>query len=257
MMTTVVLMDVVGSAALWSALPGARMMALLDALTKEVAETCQTHHGVLVKTIGDAYMLVFDRREGLVNAVQFALEMQTRRLPRLARRRWADLPPVRMRVGVASGPVHRRTVTVQGCKQQDVFGPTVNLAARAESVLSPLGGMAVAVTAQQGPHVAAVLRVVRPAAKRVSLVEWTEAAATATATQPPVSSREITSNSANAGTDNNDTRSSIRSSSRSSSRSSKNSIASSSAAASSLQMQTRPATQLRGVMPVPVLRVHL
>ncbi len=132
---TIVMTDIVGSAAMWRDAP-TQMMDMLDRLVPVVLSSAAEHGGQVIKMIGDAFMLVFDSH---ATAVQFVARLQTGVVPDLSS---PDLP-LRMRVGVAHGPLHLRKMVMQECEMVDYFGPTVNIAARAESGVSPVGGFAI------------------------------------------------------------------------------------------------------------------
>lgn len=130
----IVMMDVKGSSALWAE-DAARMSRNLDKLYGTVSALVKSHKGVMIKTIGDAFMLAFDTVEA---ALRMALEFQ------LAWRRTAAGKVLVMRIGIAHGQVRTKNWAVQGCKNMtDYFGNTVNVASRLESHLCPPGGIAI------------------------------------------------------------------------------------------------------------------
>ena len=104
--------DLVGSTALAQRLSIGELGALLTAFEHIVADSVTAHRGRVVKLIGDAVLYTADDERSVC---QIALELTD------ALRDHPDLPPVR--AGVAGGPVLLR--------DGDVFGPVVNLAARA------------------------------------------------------------------------------------------------------------------------------
>ena len=131
----IVMMDVCGSSKLWRRHP-AKMSAHLDALFAHVQRRVKASDGVLVKTIGDAFMVAFDT---LTTAVCFAVDFQ------ISWRQTVQGKLLRMRVGVAEGPVLIKSWPVQGCHGMvDYFGSTVNIASRLESHVSEQGGVAFA-----------------------------------------------------------------------------------------------------------------
>lgn len=134
----VLFLDLKGSTALWSERPAAAMR-VVDAVHGRVQRLAELCGGLLVKAIGDAFMLAFAR---LDSAVAFAVRFQAACLaaPSLAQ----PGSRVLFRVGIAYGPVLRRRWRVQGCDVDDFFGATVNTAARLESEVAEPGGVAVA-----------------------------------------------------------------------------------------------------------------
>lgn len=106
--------DVEGSTARWEAEPDAMARALADhdrILHGAFAEA----GGEVVKSTGDGALVVFAAPIAAVRAAQTAQA-------RLDAHRWPTSAPLRVRMGVHVGTVERRG--------GDVFGPTVNLAAR-------------------------------------------------------------------------------------------------------------------------------
>jgi hypothetical protein len=129
MRKSIVMMDVCGSSAMWKSDPK-RMSKMLDRLFAHVTRLVSEHKGVLIKTIGDAFMVAFD---DVMQALKFALAFQTSK---------NTLPT--MRIGIAHGPVMTKRWPLQGCNRIiDYFGNTVNVASRLESELSAPGGIAV------------------------------------------------------------------------------------------------------------------
>lgn len=134
MKKTIMMMDVCGSSAMWRQ-DSARMSRHLDKLFEHVSRMVDAHECMLVKTIGDAFMLAFDE---VGTAMRFALEFQTT---------WQKMQPgkaLQLRIGIAQGPVMTKRWPIQGCEKiVDYFGNTVNVASRLESHLSVPGGVAV------------------------------------------------------------------------------------------------------------------
>lgn len=134
---TVVMIDVVRSCDLWNKNPDG-MLHALDTLLHRIRHCARKHHGNILKTVGDAYMLEFRRPE---DGLDFAIMLQT-----LLCSRPIEVAPgsaIRMRAGIATGPVFVRAWMIQGHKLRDLLGSTVNLAARMESKVAPVGGIAV------------------------------------------------------------------------------------------------------------------
>lgn len=126
------MIDVKGSSLLWVSDPK-WMSGALDRLYRMIKSAAITHSGLLVKCIGDAFMLTFTEPE---DAIKMAVGLQTH----LKRRK----SKIGLRIGIAHGPMFVRDWEVQECRLLDYFGNTVNTAARVESFVSAVGGFAVA-----------------------------------------------------------------------------------------------------------------
>ncbi|MEP7208398.1 MAG: adenylate/guanylate cyclase domain-containing protein [Casimicrobiaceae bacterium] len=114
--------DVSGSTHLFEVLGDARAHAAVE-LCLETVRTSTTHYGGrVVKAIGDELLCVFDNADAAITA---ASDIQVR----LEGRRTADATVPAMRVGVAFGSVLE--------DRADVFGDTVNLAARIAALAMP------------------------------------------------------------------------------------------------------------------------
>ena len=115
--TTVVFTDLHGSTAVFEALGNAKATALVTQITQWIADRCEAHGGRVVKTLGDGVLAMFPYSQGAVDAV---VEIQRSHLKSIARS--DKLPPMPIRIGVASGEVE----LVQG----DCYGDAVNVASR-------------------------------------------------------------------------------------------------------------------------------
>jgi class 3 adenylate cyclase len=116
---TVLFADVSGSTRLYEVLGDARAFAAIDACLDILRKLTAAHSGHVVKTIGDEIMAVFP---DAMNAVQAACEMQLV----VSSRKPVDNERVAIRVGLHHGPVLESA--------DDVFGDTVNIAARMAEV---------------------------------------------------------------------------------------------------------------------------
>lgn len=133
MKKAIVFIDIVSSSELW-AKNEEKMFNLLDKMFKMIKTISENCNGVIIKTIGDAFMLEFST---LKNAVHFSINLQE--LLKVKQ----DYP--RVRIGVSYGDVKVKSFTVQNCSTNDYFGNTVNTASRMESKVSPVSGIAVAI----------------------------------------------------------------------------------------------------------------
>jgi class 3 adenylate cyclase len=117
----VAFVDVCGSTALYRVLGDESAHRLVERCLSAMRATVAEFGGRVVKSIGDALLCVFDDADGAIGA---ASEMQAR----LGAQRGADPSVPMIRIGVGYGPV----LEADG----DVFGDTVNLAARMAELAS-------------------------------------------------------------------------------------------------------------------------
>ncbi|MFY0643490.1 MAG: tetratricopeptide repeat protein [Bacteroidia bacterium] len=113
-----------------------QVVETVHACFKAFDEICETHNLEKIKTIGDAYMaaggLPIPSPDAVKNTILAALEMQ-RFIPAFKRLMIAqNQPSFDMRVGIHTGPVVAGIVGVKKF-QYDIWGDTVNTAARMES----------------------------------------------------------------------------------------------------------------------------
>ena len=112
--------------------PPHEVVALLDGLFSRFDELTAAHGLEKIKTVGDAYMAVAGAPEARDDHAVAAVELgegNDRRRPRGAEATGVEL---HMRVGIASGPVVAGVIGRRRF-QFDLWGDTVNLAARMES----------------------------------------------------------------------------------------------------------------------------
>jgi guanylate cyclase len=133
---TILFADLKGFTPLSARLGPARIVRLLDELFTAFDKEAVALGMIQIKTIGDAYMAVAglpaphpDHAEA---AIRFACALLDT-AKRIGRRHGLDLS---MRVGIASGPVMAGVIG-QAKVTYDVWGDTVNLAARLESYGEP------------------------------------------------------------------------------------------------------------------------
>jgi adenylate cyclase len=110
--------DIVGYTRQTRSLKQEELARLVDVFEARALAIVTAHDGRIIKTIGDEILFAADRAE---DAAHIALELVEEHL------RDEDFP--QLRAGVAWGPVLSRL--------GDVFGPTVNIAARLTSVARP------------------------------------------------------------------------------------------------------------------------
>ncbi len=106
--------DIEGSTRLWEANLAAMgpALALHDRILREAVTT---HHGVVFKTVGDAFCVVFNEAPDAVAAAAAAQH-------RLASTDWGDSDPLKVRMAIHTG--------VAELRESDYFGPVLNRVAR-------------------------------------------------------------------------------------------------------------------------------
>lgn len=143
--------DICGSSKLWNAHHDAMYVALKKQ-ERFLFSTCSGNGGTVLKTIGDAFMMSFDTLEA---ALKTAIKIQRRMRAKPIRVSPRDV--IQLRVGISYGQVVPCSMHVGNAEQQhvlpDLYGKTVNLASRAESVACIPGGIAVGLL-KTDPHFA-------------------------------------------------------------------------------------------------------
>jgi class 3 adenylate cyclase len=115
--------DLVGSVELYGRVGDARAFALVQEHWRDVASIVATHHGSVVKTLGDGVFAAFQE---LDDAIRAALDIMTA-AEQLSMRHGLAFA---IRAGCHEGPCF----IVRANERVDLFGSTVNLAARLSAV---------------------------------------------------------------------------------------------------------------------------
>jgi TolB-like protein/class 3 adenylate cyclase/Flp pilus assembly protein TadD len=102
----------------------ARTLRLLDVHNHLIQEAVAAHHGHVIKTIGDAFLVDFP---SVVHAVQCAQQIHLRLRAQNAEQDKAE--QIHVRIGIHSGDIVQR--------DGDVFGDGVNIASRLQSLAEP------------------------------------------------------------------------------------------------------------------------
>jgi hypothetical protein len=137
---TVLFTDVIGSSRLWSDDPE-KMEKILDEHFKIMSSIVEKYDGFIIKTIGDAFMIYFRRKDdSLLSAVKAAQEM-------------LDQNSLNLRIGMCYGPTKEKAYKIQGFNLKDFFGNTVNIASRMETKVSPNDGFAFAILEPLKPEI--------------------------------------------------------------------------------------------------------
>ncbi len=128
--------DISGFVALARELGAQRIVALLNEIVSEFDELAEVHGVEKIKTIGDAYMAAAGIPDPVpdptARLARLAIDMQNV-ITRICQTSGIDIS---MRVGLASGPVMAGVIGTRKFTY-DVWGDTVNLAARLENKSEP------------------------------------------------------------------------------------------------------------------------
>jgi adenylate cyclase len=102
----------------------ARMLRLLDVHNRIIRQAVTEHHGHVIKTVGDAFLVDFP---SVVHAVQGAQQIQARLRTYNEEKDKAE--QIHVRIGIHSGDIIQR--------EGDVFGDGVNIASRLQTLTEP------------------------------------------------------------------------------------------------------------------------
>src|SRR5436309_11584823 len=102
----------------------AHMLRLLEVHNQLIRQAVAEHHGTVIKTVGDAFLVDFP---SVVHAVQCALQIQAQFRTDNAERETTE--QIHVRIGIHLGDIVQR--------DGDVFGDGVNIAARLQALAEP------------------------------------------------------------------------------------------------------------------------
>jgi hypothetical protein len=163
--------DICGSSRLWNAHHDAMYVAL-KTQERFLFSTCSGNGGTVLKTIGDAFMMSFDTLDA---ALKTAIKIQRRMQAKPIRVSPRDV--IQLRVGISYGQVVPCSMHVGNAEQQhvlpDLYGKTVNLASRAESVACNPGGIAIGLLKSDPQFALSVAACAHIAKKSIDVVRRT------------------------------------------------------------------------------------
>jgi len=131
---TILFTDIKGSSELWKS-SESEMFKNLNKLETLITKICDSNNGLILKTIGDSFMISFDK---LIDAINFSIELQEEKPLKVKGKDIVN------RIGFCSGQVYELETERQGQKLKDYFGNVVNTASRMESKVSDVSGFAFA-----------------------------------------------------------------------------------------------------------------
>lgn len=136
---TILFADIRSFTALSESMPPQQVLDFLNLLFAKLSGPVHKNEGFVDKFMGDAIMALFDSPEGSeheqgANAVRAAVEMLESLEQFNAERAEGGLAPVRIGIGIHSGPVIIGTVGVEMRMDLTVLGDSVNVAARLEKL---------------------------------------------------------------------------------------------------------------------------
>jgi adenylate cyclase len=151
---TVIFADLTGSTGVFEALGNQKATLAVTRLTQLMAQACESHHGDVVKTLGDGVLAVFEQ---VSDAIAAMVALQREHRERIAQ--WPPRLVMQIKVGTASGNI----VRVDG----DCYGEAVNLAARLCDMAGPSEIWATAQVTDAAPQASGVrVRALGPVAIR-------------------------------------------------------------------------------------------
>lgn len=137
---SVMFLDIRGFTTFSEARPPEEVVALLNDLFAFMIEEVNRHEGIINKFLGDGFMAVFgapissgaDARNSVAAARAILAQLE---------RRIADgrLPPVRLGIGIHTGPAVTGSVGSEDRKEYTLIGDVVNVASRVEGLSKELG----------------------------------------------------------------------------------------------------------------------
>ncbi len=135
---SIVFVDIEGFTTMSEALPPDRLISILNAYFEAVTGIVERHGGVVVNYIGDAVLIAFNMPVERSAFANDAVACGAALLDTAARSQFAG-ETLRIRVGIATGPVAAGSVGGNGRQTYTVYGDTVNLAQRLENENKRLG----------------------------------------------------------------------------------------------------------------------
>lgn len=135
---SIVFVDIEGFTTLSESLPPDQLISILNAYFEAVTGIVERHGGVVVNYVGDAILIAFNMPVQRSAFAHDAVACGAALLDTTARSKFAG-ETLRIRIGIATGPVAAGSVGGAGRQTYTVYGDTVNLAQRLENENKQLG----------------------------------------------------------------------------------------------------------------------
>ena len=135
---TLLFIDIEGFTRISETMPPAKLVLMLNALFSTVTGVIDRNGGVVVNYIGDAVIASFNAPLPASEPAVQAIEAARRVLELVARRQFEGVS-VRLRIGIATGPVSAGTVGSGRRQTYTLYGDAVNLAQRLETMNKDFG----------------------------------------------------------------------------------------------------------------------
>ena len=129
--------DIIGSTKQWNKY-GNRMLKEIERVTTIVNNLLKKTNGVLIKMVGDSYMIAFDE---LLDSIVFAVKFDDK----LNNTKSLLDKRLLFRTGIYYGKVIEKHMKIQKCIMKDFFGSVVKIASRLESKVSDENSIAIGI----------------------------------------------------------------------------------------------------------------
>lgn len=130
---TILFVDIAGFTGLAERKSPPEVVSILNSFFGRVSEIAARHRGVVISLIGDAALIAFnaplENRRHAQSALDVALALQA-----MSSEEKFEGESLRLRIGIASGPVSAGSVGGDGRLTYTVYGDTVNIAQRLEQM---------------------------------------------------------------------------------------------------------------------------
>lgn len=149
--------DIVQSSKLWRKHKNKMSKAIIQH-EKLVYKYSKKNKGIIVKSLGDSFMLFFRGKDSYKRAFKFSMDFMKSVKKKPIK---IGSSKLEFRVGASYGDALEHCSNIQGKKLMDYFGNAVNLASRMESVVADRGEVAFSFFSKKLPWTPDVKHIVR------------------------------------------------------------------------------------------------